>query len=408
VADRGDHAGSGGAPFSTLGLQSYWYDEAVTVRLVGGRPPTRCCTRRPGPSRRRRSTTSSRGSGRESSVRRRSVSGRSRLSAAPSPSLLRTRQAGSSSLALPARSQPHWLLRTLSGRCRSAAAARKAADAPRGAPTGRRRWACRGGDCTLGVPPVPVEPQRLDRGDSCPGPRHELGPVVSRRAVLAVASVVDLRRHLRSRHCDGDAAMHSARASRSDGEPGDRECLHSRATPRDCCRPRLLVVSQLDRSVDPSGTRSCLWSRNAAQGRDRRPGRARRRDGSHPDVLDSCRDRGYERAQRSAKQLARTGSLPGSSPRPTRVLLVSPAYQQTVLRLYRRNVRPVPDGAGAVSELDVIGGLPARVGIPAGFERSGRACSQSITIDRFRSAARRSVPPPTGDAVLLSDQPTAR
>jgi hypothetical protein len=94
--------------------------------------------------------------------------------------------------------------------------------------------------------------------------------------------------------------------------------------------------------------------------------------------------------------------------RPTRVLLVSPAYQQTVLRLYRRNVRPVPDGAGAVSELDVIGGLPARVGIPAGFERSGRACSQSITIDRFRSAARRSVPPPTGDAVLLSDQPTAR
>jgi mannosyltransferase len=91
--------------------------------------------------------------------------------------------------------------------------------------------------------------------------------------------------------------------------------------------------------------------------------------------------------------------------RPARIFLVSPAYQQTALRLYRPNVRPLSDGAHNVSEIDVIGGFPAGFSIPAGFHRSGRSCSRSIPIDRLRSSAKRTVPPPRFDAVFLANKP---
>jgi mannosyltransferase len=91
--------------------------------------------------------------------------------------------------------------------------------------------------------------------------------------------------------------------------------------------------------------------------------------------------------------------------RTARILLVSPAYQRIALRLYRPNVRPLPDGAHDVAEIDVVGGFPDGFTIPAGFHRSGRSCTRSIQIDRLRSPTRRAVPPPGLDAVLLADKP---
>jgi mannosyltransferase len=91
--------------------------------------------------------------------------------------------------------------------------------------------------------------------------------------------------------------------------------------------------------------------------------------------------------------------------RPARILLVSPAYERIALRLYRPNVRPLPDGAHDVSEIDVVGGFPAGFTIPAGFRRSGRTCTRSVPIDRLRSPAKRAVPPPRFDAVFLADKP---
>jgi uncharacterized membrane protein len=91
-----------------------------------------------------------------------------------------------------------------------------------------------------------------------------------------------------------------------------------------------------------------------------------------------------------------------------RVFLVSPAYEQKALRLYRPSLRPLHGVAHGVSELDVVNGFPAGFTIPPSFHRSGELCSHAIPIYRLRSSAVRSVASPRFDGVLLTEEPTAK
>lgn len=78
--------------------------------------------------------------------------------------------------------------------------------------------------------------------------------------------------------------------------------------------------------------------------------------------------------------------------RSTRALVVAPKFEE-VLRLYRPLVRDIPLAGHSISEIDVIGGRPRSFRVPAGFAPAGRSCLHSIPLIHFRAMRARLVTP---------------
>lgn len=89
----------------------------------------------------------------------------------------------------------------------------------------------------------------------------------------------------------------------------------------------------------------------------------------------------------------------------TRALVVAPEFEE-VLQLYRP-VRDMPLTGHPISEIDVIRRRPRSFRVPAGFAATGRSCLHSIPLFRFRAPRarlvrpREIVPKPATSAVLI-------
>jgi uncharacterized membrane protein len=78
-------------------------------------------------------------------------------------------------------------------------------------------------------------------------------------------------------------------------------------------------------------------------------------------------------------------------PQLTRALAINPQYDSVVLKLYRPSIRS-PRASDLASELDVISQGVGSFPVPRGFRRASEACSSTISFTRFR--ARKGLPPP--------------
>jgi mannosyltransferase len=94
------------------------------------------------------------------------------------------------------------------------------------------------------------------------------------------------------------------------------------------------------------------------------------------------------------------------SERSTRALVVAPEFEE-VLRLYRPLVRDIPLAGHSISEIDVIGKHAPSFRVPAGFAPAGHSCLHSIPLSKFRAVKARLVrpqeilPEPGSSAVLI-------
>ena len=74
-----------------------------------------------------------------------------------------------------------------------------------------------------------------------------------------------------------------------------------------------------------------------------------------------------------------------------RAFLITPFYNEDVLKLYRPNVRaPRPTDRG-VSEIDIVGD-PGALGDPSPFHTEGRICANTISVLRLRARGRVNIP----------------
>lgn len=89
-------------------------------------------------------------------------------------------------------------------------------------------------------------------------------------------------------------------------------------------------------------------------------------------------------------------------PEPGRAFLLTPAYNDVVLKLYRPNVRAARPTDGGVSEIDIIGN-PGGVRVPSGFHADGQTCTNIIRVYRLRARTQFPIPKPTSAANILVD-----
>lgn len=96
-------------------------------------------------------------------------------------------------------------------------------------------------------------------------------------------------------------------------------------------------------------------------------------------------------------------------PDPRRAFLITPFYNEDVLKLYRPNIRPPLRTDHGVSEIDIIGN-PGALGDVSPFHAAGRICTSTISVLRLRATARVNIPKSisgaSGASVLLDAQPT--
>jgi mannosyltransferase len=93
-------------------------------------------------------------------------------------------------------------------------------------------------------------------------------------------------------------------------------------------------------------------------------------------------------------------------PQVSRALVVTPAYERVPLRLYRP-IRQVRNGGRQFREIDLIGSAApsfTAFKLPTGFRRAGESCVDAIPIFRYRAVRPIPVEPPVRDAALLVDE----
>jgi mannosyltransferase len=78
---------------------------------------------------------------------------------------------------------------------------------------------------------------------------------------------------------------------------------------------------------------------------------------------------------------------------PTRALVLAPGYERIALGLYRPGLREMRLGGSVISEIDFVRGLPERSRVPRGFSPLGRSCLHSIPVVRFRATRSRRLTP---------------
>jgi mannosyltransferase len=88
-----------------------------------------------------------------------------------------------------------------------------------------------------------------------------------------------------------------------------------------------------------------------------------------------------------------------------RAFVISPAYNDVVLKLYRPNVRPPRPTDHGVTEIDIIGN-PGALPIFRRFHPDGRMCTKAIAVRRSRATAPVRIPRPTDQASILVDAAT--
>jgi mannosyltransferase len=93
-------------------------------------------------------------------------------------------------------------------------------------------------------------------------------------------------------------------------------------------------------------------------------------------------------------------------PQASRALVVAPGYERVSLGLYRP-IRRLESGGRRFREIDLIGNSApsfTEFTLPTGFRRAGESCGDAIPIYRYRAAQPLQVKPPNRDAALLVDE----
>lgn len=93
-------------------------------------------------------------------------------------------------------------------------------------------------------------------------------------------------------------------------------------------------------------------------------------------------------------------------PQPSRALVVAPEYERVSLGVYRP-IRQLESGGRRFSEIDLIGNAApsfSEFTLPTGFRGAGESCSNAIPVFRYRAVRPLHVEPPDRDAGLLVDQ----
>ena len=85
-----------------------------------------------------------------------------------------------------------------------------------------------------------------------------------------------------------------------------------------------------------------------------------------------------------------------------RAFVLSPAYNDVVLKLYRPNVRHPRSTDRGVTEIDIIGN-PTALRIARRFHPDGRICTSTIAVRRIHATAPLAIPRPNAAASVLVD-----